>query len=329
MVRHRLTRRACLACLATGLLAAPLFASAQKTYRIGYLSIRPGLVDQDESFARGLRELGYVEGRNVVIEWRFFKDKSDSLRDMAAQLAASKPDCIVTVGITATRAAKEATSTVPIVMANASDDPVRHGLVAALARPGGNVTGFIDISSDLTGKRLQVLKAAAPRASRIAVLWDPGTPVGAAEHQGALAAAPALGLEILSLPVRSGEDFDKAFRTIAEAGAQALYVAAFGGIFHSHRSRVLDMAARSSLPAIYTLPEWADAGGLMSYAADVNDQHRRAADYVDRILKGSKPGELPVQQPTQFEFIVNLRTAARIGVTVPAGLLAQASKVLR
>lgn len=322
-------RRACLVCLAASSLAAPLVARAQKTYRIGYLSIRPALVDQDEAFVRGLRELGYVEGRNVAIEWRFFKGKSDSLRELAAQLAASNPDCIVTVGISATRAAKEATSAVPIVMANASDDPVRYGLVAALARPGGNVTGFIDISSDLTGKRLQVLKSVAPRASRIAVLWDPGTPVGVAEHRGALAAAPTLGLETVSLPVRAAEDFDRAFRTLAEAGAHALYVAAFGGLFHSHRSRVLDMAARTGLPAIYTLPEWADAGGLMSYAADVNDQHRRAAAYVDRILKGSKPADLPVQQPTQFEFIVNLKTAARLGIAIPPALLAQADKVLR
>jgi putative tryptophan/tyrosine transport system substrate-binding protein len=311
-------------------LVAELRARPQtKVYRIGYLSIRPALVDQDESFARGLRELGYVEGRDMFVEWRFFKDKAESLRSLAKQLVAANVECIVTVGISATRAAKEATSTVPIVMANASDDPVRHGLVATLARPGGNVTGFIDISSDLTGKRLQVLKTLAPRATRIAVLWDPGTPVGAAEFRAAGEAAPALGLELFSLPVRRSEDFDEAFRGAAEARAQALYVAAFGGLFHTHRSRVLDWAAKSALPAIYTLPEWAAAGGLMSYAADVNDQHRRAATYVDRILKGSKPADLPVQQPTKFELIVNLKTAARIGVAVPAALLAQADKTLR
>jgi len=322
-------RRACLVCLAASALAAPLVASAQKTYRIGYLSIRPALVDQDRAFVRGLRELGYVEGRNLVIDWRFFKGKPESLREAAAELAASKPDCIVTVGISATRAAKEATSALPIVMANASDDPVRHGLVATLARPGGNVTGFIDISSDITGKRLELLKVLAPRASRIAVLFDPGTPVGTAESRATLAAAPALGLQIVSLPVRSADDFDKAFLKMAEADAQALYVAAFGGLFHSHRSRVLDMAAKSALPAVYTLPEWADAGGLMSYAADVNDQHRRAAAYVDRILKGAKPADLPVQQPTKFDLIMNAKTAARLGISLPASLAGQADRMVR
>ena len=322
-------RRACLVCLAASALAAPLVASAQKTYRIGYLSIRPALVDQDRAFVRGLRELGYVEGRNLVIDWRFFKGKPESLREAAAELAASKPDCIVTVGISATRAAKEATSALPIVMANASDDPVRHGLIATLARPGGNVTGFIDISSDITGKRLELLKVLAPRASRIAVLFDPGTPVGTAESRATLAAAPALGLQIVSLPVRSADDFDKAFLKMAEADAQALYVAAFGGLFHSHRSRVLDMAAKSALPAVYTLPEWADAGGLMSYAADVNDQHRRAAAYVDRILKGAKPADLPVQQPTKFDLIMNAKTAARLGISLPASLAGQADRMVR
>ena len=308
----------------------PPAALAQgKVYRIGYLSIRPSLVDQDESFVKGLRELGYVEGRNIVIEWRFFNDKAKTLNDLAAQLVSSHVDCIVTVGITATRAARAATGTVPIVMANASDDPVRYGLVKTLARPGGNVTGFIDISSDLTAKRLQFLKALAPRATRIGILWDSGTPVGSAEFRGASVASAALGLEVVALEIKRPEDFPQVFQQASDAQVHALYIASFGNLFHSNRSRVLGMATKTALPTIYTLPEWASAGGLMSYSADVNDQHRRAAAYVDRILKGSEPADLPVQQPIKFDLIVNLRSAQRMGITVPADLLAQANKILQ
>lgn len=318
--------------MALGLLAVPLCAEAQqvgKVYRIGYLSIRPALVPQDEAFLRGLRALGYIAGQDILIEWRFFRGKVDGLRELAAELVGSKVDCIVTVGVLATRAAKEATSTVPIVMANASDDPVRQGLVASLARPGGNITGFIDVSSDLTGKRLELVKAVVPWASRIAILWDPAAAAAAGEFREARAAARALGVQLQSLEVRRRDDFANAFRAAGEERAEALIVAAFGGLFHSHQARIVDLAAKTRLPAIYTLPDYALAGGLMSYAADLLDQHRRAAIYVDKILKGSKPSDLPVQQPTKFELIVNLKAARHIGVTIPPHVLAQADKVIQ
>ncbi|TMA83360.1 MAG: ABC transporter substrate-binding protein [Deltaproteobacteria bacterium] len=301
----------------------------KKVYRIGYLSIGSALKDQDEAFLKGLRELGYVEGQNIFIEWRFFKDKVDRLSGLAAELAGFKVDCIVTVGVLTTRAAKQATSTIPIVMANASDDPVRQGLVASLARPGGNVTGFIDVSSDLTGKRLELLKETVPKTSRIAILWDPAAPAAAGEFREAEVAARALGVQLQSLEVRGTGDFENAFRATGKGRADGLIVAAFGGLFHSNREQILNLAIKTRLPAIYTLSEYVLAGGLMSYAADLLDQQRRAATYVDKILKGTKPADLPVQQPTKFELIINLKTAKQIGLTIPPNVLARADKVIK
>jgi putative tryptophan/tyrosine transport system substrate-binding protein len=301
----------------------------KKVYRIGYLSIRPALVDEDEAFLKGLRELGYVEGQNIFIEWRFTKGKTGFSPGVAAELASFKVDCIVTVGVLPTRAAKEATSTIPIVMANAADDPVRQGLVASLARPGGNVTGFIDASSDLTGKRLELLKETVPKTSRIAILWDPAAPAGASEFREAEVAARALGVQLQSLEVRGTGDFENAFRATGKGRADALIVAAFGGLFHSNRDRIVNLAIKTVLPAMYTLPDYVPAGGLMSYAADLIDQHRRAATYVDKILKGTKPADLPVQQPTKFELIINLKTAKQIGLTIPQSVLYQADKVIK
>ena len=317
--------------LTLGVSLAPLVTEAQqagKVYRVGYLSIRPALVPEDKAFLEGLRELGYIEGHNISIEWRFFKDNVDRFRALAAELVGVKVDCIVTVGILPTRAAKEATSTIPIVMANAGDDPVRHGLVASLARPGGNITGFINVSSELSGKRLELLKAVVPKASRIAILWDPASPAATGQLQGTMAAARALGVHLQSLEVRRPDDFETAFRAAGKERAEGLVVAAFGGLFHSHRARIVGLAVKTRLPAIYPLQDYPLAGGLMSYAADVLDQHRRAAIYVDKILKGSKPADLPVQQPTKFELVINLKAAKALGLTIPQSLLLRADHVI-
>lgn len=318
--------------LATALifLLVPLAGQAQqagKVYRLGYLSVRPALGPGDEAFVAGLRELGYIEGRNLSIEWRFFRDNV-TLRDLATELAPLKLDCIVTFGVAATRAVMDVATGVPIVMTNASDDPVRHGLVASLARPGGNVTGFIDSSSELSGKRLELLKAVVPKASRIGIVWDPTAPAATGEFQEATGAARTLGLNIQSLEVRRPDDFAPAFLAGKER-TEALVVVALGGLFHTHRAQIVDLALKTRLPAIYTSIDYAHVGGLMSYTADLRDHYRRAAIYVDRILKGSKAADLPVQRPTKFLLVVNMKTAKALGLTIPQSLLVRADEIIQ
>ena len=316
--------------LVLGLLAGPLPAEAQqegKVYRIGYL--KNGRIGPNEkAFREGLRKLGYVEGQNIVIEWRPAKGKLDRLPELAAELVRLKVDCIVAIGLGPTGTAKRATTTIPIVMGNASGDPVQHGLVASLARPGGNVTGVISVSSDLAGKRLEVLKETLPKLSRVAILWIPTSPSAAYHVRETEVAARKLGVQLQSLEVRRADDIEKAFRAAGKRSADALIVVAAGGMSR-HRKRILDLAVETRLPVMYTGSPWVRRGGLMSYATDSRELRRRAATYVDKILKGAKPADLPVEQPKKFELIINLKTAKEIGVTIPPAVLYRADKVIK
>lgn len=311
---------------ALALVANPLFAQQTKVARIGYLTNRSEKGAREEAFVKGLRELGYVEGRNVVIEWRF---AAGNLRfpELAAELVLLKIDVLVVVGVAAALAAKQASGTIPIVMANASDDPVRHGLVASLARPGGNVTGLIDVSAELAGKRLDLLKQLVPKAFRVAILWDPASPAAASQVKEVEIAARKFGMQLQSIEVRRADDFENAYRAATKGRADALIVATYG-FFNLHLARLADLEAKTRLPAIYTNPDPVIAGGLMSYSSDIPAQHRRAASYVDRILKGAKPGELPIEQPTKFELVLNMRTAKALGLMIPQSILVRADRVI-
>jgi putative ABC transport system substrate-binding protein len=300
-----------------------------KVYRIGYLANAAGITkDTEEIFRQALRELGYIEGRNLVIEWRFSKGRLDLLPELAAELVRLQLDCIVAQGVASTRAAKEATPTVPIVMGNADDDPVRHGLVASLARPGGNVTGFTNIGSELAGKRLEILKETVPKATRVAILWDPNGPGGAGHAREAKVVAPALGVELRPVEVRSAKELENAFQVAVKGRAEAL-IFVTTGLMVPQRERILNLALKTRLPAIYGNNSWVVDGGLMGYYADAHQRHRGVASYVDKILKGTKPADLPVQRPTKFELVINLKTANQIGVTIPQWVLMRADRVLK
>ena len=286
---------------------------AKKVYRIGYITNRTEIGPNEEAFQRGLRDLGYIEGENLVIEWRFTGAQLDRYPEVAAELVRLKVDCIVTAGLGASRAAKQSTSTIPIVMANVSDDPVRNKLIDSLARPGGNITGFTDIAHDLAGKRLELIKETLPKASRVAVLWYSPSPVAAKQFEETEIAGRPLGVRVQSLEVKSPDDLDHAFQTANKQHAEALIAVSFGGLLVNHRQRVVKLATNNRLPAMYTISQFVEAGGLMSYAPDGPDRVRRAASYVDKILKGTKPADLPVQQPMKFEFVINLKAAKQIG----------------
>ncbi len=312
---------------ALGLLAGPLPAEAQKAgkvYRIGYLSVSP----VNEAFGQGLRELGYVEGQNIVIERRFFKGKFDLIPELAADLVRLKVDCILTVGIAATRAAKQASSTIPIVMGNFSGDPVRDGVIASLAHPGGNITGVFDIMSDLAGKRLELLKETFPKLSRVAHLSAFASPAAAGHLKETEAAGRALGVRVQALEVPGPDDLGNAIRAAVEGGADALIVVGVS-FFTPHRQRIVDLEVTYRLPAMHTHGRWVPAGGLMSYTTDGAVRYRRAATYVDRILKGTKPADLPVERSTKFLFEINLKTAKQLGITIPPNILYRATKVIK
>ena len=326
-------RSTVLALLALG--AAPFTAEAQqatKVARIGYLANNPATSPYlRETFLQGLRDLGYVEGRNLVIEYREAEGKADRLPALAAELVALKVDVILAAGSTLTaRVAKEATTTIPIVFA-AVGDPVGSGLVTSLARPGGNVTGLSSFGAELVGKRLELLKQAVPGVDRVAVLWFPGA-LGERTDKDMLreaeAAARALGVRLQVVEARGPADFDRAFSDMTRARAGALTVLPANMFLREHR-RLVDLAAKNRLPAVYTSREFVDAGGLMSYGANQPDLFRRAATYVDKILKGAKPGDLPVEQPTKFELIINLKTAKDLGLTIPQSVLARADEVIQ
>jgi putative ABC transport system substrate-binding protein len=268
-----------------------------------------------------------VEGENSIIEWRSAEGKPDRLTALAAELVSLKVDVIVTGGPGSTRATKEATSTIPIVMAQ-DNDPVANGFVASLARPGGNITGLATLAPELSGKRLELLKEIVPKLSRVAVLWSSTIPGNAQVLKEMELAAGALGVKLQYLDVLGPKDIETAFRAASEGHADAVLALA-SPILESHRKQIADLAAKSRLPAIYYIREFVEAGGLMSYGVSVTDLDWRAATYVDKILKGAKPADLPVEQPTKFEFIINLKAAKQIGLTIPPNVLVRADKVIK
>ena len=326
-----LERRAFMAIIASGLLAAPLTTGAQqveKVYRIGFLFYgSPGSSPELDAFRRGLREAGYIEGQSIAIEYRFARGDVGRLPGLAVELARGNPDVMVTPGTPASLAAKQATSTIPIVFAGVAD-AIGAGLVANLARPGGNMTGLTGISAELGGKRLELLKQVAPKASRVAVLYNPADRANVLVLKGLQESAPTLGLTLQPLEVRKPGEFEGAFVAMTRKRAQALFGAA-GVLTSEHRRAIVDLAAKQRIPAMWGDREFVDAGGLMSYAVNFYDQIRRAATYVDKILKGAKPGDLPVEQPTQYELVINLKTAEALGLTIPPSLLQRADEIIR
>ena len=313
------------------LFALCLSAEAQqpkKVPRIGFLvaSSRSFFSVRAEGFRQGLRNLGYIEGKNIVIEYRYAEGNQGRLPDLAAELVSLKVDVIVASGAGGL-AAKNATQTIPIVFA-AVQDPVASGLVDSLAMPGGNVTGLSMLAPELSGKRLELLKEVVPRITRVAFLWGSSSPGALVTKKETQAAGKALGLQLQSLEVRDSKDFDTVFETATRDRAQALLTSP-SSFINTHQARIVEFAMKNRLPAMYASPEFVDAGGLMSYTPNSADLFRRAAVYVDKILKGTKPADLPVEQPTKFEFVVNLKTAKQIGLTIPPNVLVRADKVIR
>jgi putative ABC transport system substrate-binding protein len=313
-----------------GAVASPLAARAQqpsRVPRIGFLFYgAPELALEIDAFRQGLRELGYVEGQNINVEYRFARGQVGKLPELAAELARLKVEVIVSPTTPASMAAKQATSTIPIVIAGVAD-PVGAGLVTNFRRPGGNITGLASISAELGGKRLELLKGIVPDALRVGVLYNPDDRSNVLVLKELQAAAPAVGLELHPVEVRAASDFKDAFVKMGEQRVHAFFGAA-GVLTYANRQMIVDLAANERLPAMWGHRQFVDVGGLMSYAVNFYDQCRRAAAYVDQILKGTKPGDLPVQQPTRFEFIINLKTAKALGVTVPTKLLALAEEVI-
>jgi len=304
----------------------------KKVPRIGYLvSSDPATEStRSEAIRLALRELGYIEGQNIAIEYRYAEGKLDRLPALAADLVRLKVDIIVAAGgDTMVRAAKNATKTIPIVMVGTGGDPVEAGLIDSLARPGGNVTGITTLSRELGGKRLELLKEAVTKVARVAVLYDPATSAAVLEVKEDLpVAARALRLTIQSWEIRAANDFDSVFAALNKQRPDGLYVPA-GALMRDNRKRIAGLAIKSRLPSMYNNREAVNAGGLMSYGADRADSFRRVAYYVDRILKGAKPADLPVEQPTKFELVINLKTAKQIGVTIPQSVLYRADKVIK
>jgi putative ABC transport system substrate-binding protein len=328
-------RRTFLSAIGGSLLAAPLAAGAQqagKIWRIGLVNAGspPANPAIKSPFRQGLDDLGYVEGRNLLIETRHAEGNVERLPALAAELVALQVDVIVTGGGTlGALAAKQATRTLPIVFV-AVGDPVTTGVVNSLARPGGNVTGLSSLVGELIGKCLERLKQAVPGVSRVAVLWQPGEVGELAERdrlKRAEVAARALGVRLQFVEARGPEDIDRAFSDMARARAAALTVLSSTMLFYQRR-RLADLAAKNRLPTVFPVRDYADAGGLMSYGANLPDLFRRAATYVDKILKGAKPGDLPVEQPTKFELVINLKTAKALGLTIPPSLLQRADQVI-
>jgi putative ABC transport system substrate-binding protein len=317
------------------LLALPFPARAQqpkKVPRIGYLSSQDPASEstRSEAIRLALRELGYIDGQNIAFEYRYTEGKQDRAPELVAELVRLKVDIIVVAGgDTWIRAAKNATKTIPIVMVGLGIDPVEAGLVESLARPGGNVTGITNLSGDLGGKRLELLKEAVPKVARVAVLYDPGIPSNVLEVKEVLpVAARALRLTIQPWEVRAADGFEKVFAALNTKRPDGLYVSG-GPLMSANLKRIVGFALKSRLSSVYIRREFVDAGGLMSYGADQADSYRRVAYYIDRILKGAKPADLPVEQPMKFEFVINLKTAKQIGLKLPQWTLMKADRVIR
>jgi len=322
---------ALIAVLALSLLAAPLAVEAQQagSRRIGYLetsSPSSARLQLLEAFRQGLRELGYLEGKDIVFESRFGEGKPDQIQRFAAELIELKVDILVTSGTPATEAAKQATGTIPIVMTQLAD-PVGSGLVASLGRPGGNITGLSTQDADLGGKRLELLRQVVPRISRLAQLVDETNAGTVLIGKGTRAAAALLGVPLQSLGVRDPVELDGAFAAMKKARAGALIVESSSMLF-AWRERLAELALKNRLPTMFAQREYAAAGGLMAYSADFSDLYRRAAVFVDKILKGAKPADLPIEQPTKWVFVVNLKTAKALGLTIPQSLLVRADQII-
>ena len=325
-----------IATLAFIILMAPLATEAQQAttvYRVGRLlgvgSPSSGPDPLFEAFRQGLRERGYMEGQNLIIEDRYAEGSQERLRDLAAELVRLPVDVMVAEGAAATRAAQHATRTIPIVMA-ATSDPVGEGFIASLAQPGGNITGLSSLGAELPGKRLELLKETLPQSRRIAVLANPAFPAHASRMHNLTVAAGALGLHLQVVEVRRADELDNAFAAITRAGADAVLVEHDAVLLNGQRGRIVaDLAAQHRLPMMYAWREWVVAGCLMSYGPSLSATTRRAADYVDKILKGAKPADLPVEQVTKFELVINLKTAKTLGITMPPSLLVLADEVIQ
>ena len=319
-------------CAVLALLLLAMITNAQAPSRVpkvGFLGFSSAERDAGrfDAFKRGLGELGYVDGRNIMILQRYANGKAEALPALAAELVQLKVDLFVTEGTPAAQSAKGATSTIPIVMGNAGD-PVGTGLVASLARPGGNVTGFSDLSSDLAAKRLQMLKEMAPSAVRVAVLFNPANPTNALEVESLRTAARQLGLTLESFQVGSADDVGRAFQSMKTARIDAFLLAG-DAIFGLHRDHIIGLAAAGGLPAMYPARHFVDAGGLVSYGTNFENLFRRAAIYVDKILRGARPADLPVEQPIKFELVINAKTAGRLGLAIPRTVLLLSDEVIR
>jgi putative ABC transport system substrate-binding protein len=320
--------------VATVLLTAVSLVEAQqpkKVTRIGYLSSVNLAAEsaRTEGIRLALRELGYIEGQNLAIEHRYSEGKFDRAPELAAELVRLKVDIIVVAGgIHWIRAAKNATKTIPIVMVGAGNDPVEAGLIESLARPGGNVTGLTNLSGKLGAKRLELLKEAAPKVMRVAVFYEPATPANVDELKEVQSVAPALKLTVQPWEVRAAEGFDRVFAALNKERPDGLHVLG-SPLLNNNKRRIAGFALKSRLPSMYDSREAVDAGGLISYSADLTDSYRRVATYVDKILKGAKPADLPVEQPTKFELVINLKAAKQIGLTIPPNVLARADRVIR
>jgi putative tryptophan/tyrosine transport system substrate-binding protein len=323
-----------IATLALGLLVLLCTAEAQqapRVYRIGWLSAGPPSPTptvQIQAFQDGLRDLGYVEGQNLVIAYRYGEGKAERLREVAAELVQLPVDVIVAQGASGTRGAQRATRTIPIVMTG-NYDPVGEGFVASLARPGGNITGMSNLRAVLISKQLEFLKETVPQSTRIAVLANPVSPGHAPLLHNLTVAAEALKLSVHVVEVRRAEEVDDAFAAMGQAGADALVVFAEPQLIGPRRGRIAALAATSRLPAMCAAKDYVEAGCLMSYGPSLRDIHRRVAVYVDKILKGANPADLPVEQPTKFELVINLKTAQELGLTIPPAVLFQANEVIR
>jgi putative ABC transport system substrate-binding protein len=313
----------------TAALAWPIAARAQqspKVPRIGYVRAETPPAVDIKAFRQGLREHGYVEGENIIVEYRWAEGNEEKLRSAIAELIRLNVDLIVSSAPAATRAAKEATTTIPIVMVTVAD-PVAFGFVASLARPGGNITGFAFLLPELSGKRLEVLKDCVPTLSRVAVLWNAANPYKPHDLREVEAVSRGLGVTIHTFPVNGPADFDDAFKAAVEAHVDGVLTLE-DPFTIAHRNRIVGLALQHRLPAVYAVRPFVDAGGLMSYGPDRADQNRRAASYVDTILKGAKPADLPVEQPTKFQLVINLKTAKALGLTIPPTLIARADEVI-
>jgi putative ABC transport system substrate-binding protein len=303
-----------------------LAESSEKTYRVGILFV--GGRDQPHlaAFKQGMQELGYTEGKNVIFEYRYGEGKYDRLPNLAADLVQRKVDVIVTTSTISAQAARKVTQTVPIVMTSGS--PIERGLAESLARPGGNVTGLSVLVSDLSSKRVELLKESFPKISRAAALWTPGSSESVIGLKETKEAARVLSLPLYSMEVQTGNDLDKAFALLPPAKVNGLLVV-LSPLVTLNSKRIVELALRYHLPSVYPTRQFAEEGGLMAYGPLMGDLYHRAATYVDKILKGANPADLPVEQPMKFEFIVNLKTAKQIGLTIPPNVLARADKVIR